>query len=135
MAKEIREIDGDQFDDLSGFYREVIEHVLQGSAMGKNLDAFNDVLRGGFRTPSEGFVLKWKNSDRSREVLGYEETARQREAMLKVCHKSSRKKVKDRIRQAKLGQGPTLFDEIVEIIRDHGPGGDQEGDGVDLELA
>jgi hypothetical protein len=30
--------------------------------------------------------------------------------------------------------GPTLFDEIVEIIREHGPGGRESEDGVVLEL-
>ena len=30
--------------------------------------------------------------------------------------------------------GPTLFDEIVEIIREHGPGGREPEDGVILEL-
>ena len=68
-TKPVLEIDGYRFDDLDGFYREVIEHVLRGSAMGKNLNAFNDVLRGGFRTPVGGFILRWRNSDRSREVL------------------------------------------------------------------
>jgi hypothetical protein len=35
---------------------------------------------------------------------------------------------------AQHGQGPTLFDEVVEIIRDHGPGGRECDDGITLEL-
>ena len=31
--------------------------------------------------------------------------------------------------------GQTLFDELVEIIRIHGPGGAEHEDGVDLDLA
>jgi len=30
--------------------------------------------------------------------------------------------------------GPTLFDEIVEILRDHGPGGNESEDGILVEL-
>jgi hypothetical protein len=38
------------------------------------VDAFNDILRGGFGTPDEGFVVVWENSDQSRQVLGYQAT-------------------------------------------------------------
>jgi len=31
-------------------------------------------------------------------------------------------------------EGATLFDEIVEIMRDHGPDSDEAEDGIDLEL-
>ncbi len=36
---------------------------------------------------------------------------------------------------AQRGEGPTLFDILVEIIRSHGPGGDEADEGVLLELA
>jgi hypothetical protein len=51
-----------------------------------------------------------------------------------LCHPSNRSNVQDRIRNARQGEGPTLFDEIVEIIRDHGAGGEESGDGIVLEL-
>jgi len=35
---------------------------------------------------------------------------------------------------AKRREGPTLFDEIVGFTRDHGPDGDESGDGILLEL-
>jgi hypothetical protein len=34
----------------------------------------NDILRGGFGTPDDGFTLRWKNHDISRQRLGYRET-------------------------------------------------------------
>jgi hypothetical protein len=40
-----------------------------------------------------------------------------------------------RIGEARLGEGPTLFDMIVRIIRIHGPDGGESQDGVHLELA
>ena len=37
-------------------------------------------------------------------------------------------------RRATRDEGATLFDEIVEIMRDHGPDSDEAKDGIDLEL-
>jgi hypothetical protein len=33
------------------------------------------------------------------------------------------------------GEGSTVFDWLIEIIRDHGPGGSESEDGVILDLA
>jgi RNAse (barnase) inhibitor barstar len=63
-------IDGDRFSDLDGFYDEVSEHLIPGAEWGRNLDAFNDILRGGFGTPESGFHLRWLNSQKSRQELG-----------------------------------------------------------------
>ena len=41
------------------------------------------------------------------------------------CHPSSRDFVRAKLQNAKAGVGPTLFDDVIEIIRDHGPGGRQ----------
>lgn len=62
-------IDGARFDDLDGFYDEVSRVLIPGATWGRNLDAFNDILRGGFGTP-DAFVLVWANSERSRATLG-----------------------------------------------------------------
>jgi hypothetical protein len=92
------------------------------------------VLRGGFGTPENGWVLRWLNSESSRFALGYEATARWLEQLLLTCHPSHRSAIEARIGSARRGHGPTLFDEIVNIIRDHGPGGDESEDGILLEL-
>jgi hypothetical protein len=99
-----------------------------------NLDAFNDILRGGFGTPDEGFRLVWEYSDLSRERLGHVETARQLEFWLQCCHPSNRNSVAAQLQDAKAGKRPTIFEWLVEIIQDHGPGGKQSEDGVVLEL-
>lgn len=76
MAKAVYEIDGRDFTTLEEFY-EVVSRVLIPSAQwGHNLDAFNDILRGGFGTPDGGFVLRWVNAAVSREQLGYPEMRR-----------------------------------------------------------
>ncbi|GAB1644081.1 hypothetical protein KRMM14A1259_47340 [Krasilnikovia sp. MM14-A1259] len=126
-------IDGASFSDLAGFAREFSRLLCHHTWRG-NLDAFNDILRGGFGTPENGWVLKWLDSESSRTTLGYEATIGWLEDVLLTCHPTNRPQVEARIVQARRGEGPTLFDQIVEIIRYHGPGGPESEDGVHLDL-
>lgn len=128
-------LDGSRFSTLEGFYAEVGAVLMPGQAWGKNLDAFNDILRGGFWTPAEGFVLRWENSALSRQALGYAQTAVQLRRQLEACHPSNRESLAARLRDAESGVGATVFDWLVEIIRDHGAGGGQADDGIELDLA
>ena len=129
------EIDGSRFSTLEGFFDEVSSVLIPGSDWGHNLDAFNDILRGGFGTPDGGFTLVWKNHLASRERLGYAETVRHLELRLRRCHPSNRDFVAEDLALAKDGRGSTVFDWLLEIIRDHGDGGSQQEDGVTLVLA
>jgi RNAse (barnase) inhibitor barstar len=83
----IFDLDGDTIHDLDDFYEQVSEQVTPGASWGRNLDAFNDVLRGGFGTPTGDWVLRWHDAATSRARLGDD------------------------------------FDTLVEIVRDHAPGG------------
>ena len=58
-TKRIYEIVGAAFFTLEEFYEEVDRKIIT-APWGHNLDAFNDILRGGFGTPVEGFVLAGK---------------------------------------------------------------------------
>jgi hypothetical protein len=127
-------IDGALFSDFEGFTRE-FSRLLDNYAWRGNLDAFNDLLRGGFGTPENGWVLKWLDSAASRSALGYEAMVQRLEQLLLTCHPTNRPSVKARIRSARNGQGPTLFDEIIAIIREHGAGGNESEDHIVLELA
>jgi RNAse (barnase) inhibitor barstar len=127
-------IDGNRFETLEGFYDEFSRQLIPGCPWGRNLGAFNDILRGGFGTPEEGFVLVWANHQRSRESLGYAETVRQLRLRLKHCHPANVVVIRADLEAAKSHEGPTVFDWLVEIIRDHGPGGEQAENGVDLLL-
>jgi RNAse (barnase) inhibitor barstar len=64
------EIDGANFSTIDGFYDEISRVLIPGATWGRNLDAFNDILWGGFGTPEEGFVLVWENHHLSRDRLG-----------------------------------------------------------------
>ena len=129
------EIDGEHFSTLEAFYDEISRVVVPGASWGRNLDAFNDILRGGFGTPDEGFVLRWKNHDVSRQRLAYPETVRQLENRLERCHPTNRASVRDALDRARAGQGPTVFDWLVETLAAHGPGGEEAEDSVQLDLA
>jgi RNAse (barnase) inhibitor barstar len=135
VAKAVYEIDGRDFATLEEFYEVVSRVLIPGAKWGHNLDAFNDILRGGFGTSEEGFVLRWANSALSRERLGYPETARQLEHRLMRCHPTNRQYVSADLERARQGVGPTVFDWLVEIIAKHGAGGAEQADGVDLVLA
>jgi len=126
-------IDGADFSGYDGFARE-FTRLLGNYTWRGNLDAFNDLLRGGFGTPENGWVLRWLNSESSRAALGYQETIRWLEVLLRTCHPAQRSIIQARISRARRGEGPTLFDEIIGIIRIHGPGGRESEDGVRLEL-
>jgi RNAse (barnase) inhibitor barstar len=135
MLKPTIEVDGARFDSLAGFWSEISTRVIPGAEWGRNFDAFNDVLRGGFGTPDGGFRLRWVNFERSKEVLGYSETVRWLEDTLQRCHPENDDVVKKEIERARRGEGPTVADMILAIIKIHGPGGDEEDDGIELELA
>ena len=93
-------IDGKAFSTIEEFAKYFSATVLRDHTWRGNLDAFNDILRGGFGTPDGGFVLVWQDHITSRHRLGVD-----------------------------------LFDTLIEIIRDHGPGGSEAEDGVELVLA
>ena len=70
-------------------------------------------LYGGFGTPEDGFILVWKNSDLSREQR---------------CHPAWREHVKMQIEQARQNVGATVFDWLIDIIKD------EDREGVELRL-
>lgn len=127
-------IDGVRTISLEAFYDEISEILIPGAEWGRNLDAFNDILRGGFGTPEDGFRIRWSNSADAKKHLGYKETVRQLEIRLQKCHPTNREKVRAELAAAKECRGPTVFDWLVEIIRHHGPSGDESEDNVSLTL-
>jgi hypothetical protein len=131
---EVLVIDGSRFDDFTGFARE-FTRLLDDYEWRGNLNAFNDILRGGFGTPEGVWILRWLNSERSKSMLGHEARAQQLEELGPNVHPTNKVEFHEELAMARRHEGPTLFDLIVEIIRTHGPGGSEAEDGVVLELA
>jgi RNAse (barnase) inhibitor barstar len=132
--KQIYILDGSKFSSFQEFAQHFSETVLNDYQWQGNLDAFNDILRGGFGTPEGGFILQWKNSALSRERLGHAETAKWLEERIKKCHPSNISRFQQRLAEIKQGRGKTLFDTLVEIISVHGVGGHEAQDEVELFL-
>lgn len=133
VPKPIFEIDGRNFESLDGFFDE-LGKVLGTAPWGRNFDAFNDVLRGGFGSPEGGFVLRWLHSADSRVSLGYDATIAYLEQLLQRCHPDNAAIVEVELEAARRREGQTIFDLVLEVIRCHGAGGDEAEDGVELAL-
>lgn len=122
MTKEIV-IDGNNFATLTEFYDEVENKLTKGLdwKIGRNLDAFNDVLRGGFgiHDYEEPLILRWINSDKSKMDLGQSETIKYISEKLQRCHPTNITSVETDLEKAKDGRGEMLFDIIVDITRGH----------------
>jgi len=76
--KQLIVIDGNHFDSIKSFYKEIDRLLTKGLKWetGHNLNAFNDLLRGGFGVYEyeEEVEVKWVNFSRSRNTLGQEMT-------------------------------------------------------------
>jgi RNAse (barnase) inhibitor barstar len=122
MNKKILLLDGNRFYDVEGFYEEV-ERVFTKDLPWKpapNLDAFNDLLYGDFGVYGgrESVVVIWKNIAKSREELGFETTKKYYE--YRFAQGTPNPAHWERQLQELLdGTGQTLFEIIVEIIKDH----------------
>ena len=132
--KKIYVLDGQRFSTLDEFFDEIERVLAPNSDWRRNLDALEDLLRGGFGTPVGGFVLRWKNAALSRERLGFPETVRQLRIRLERCHPDGQSQVEQQLKAAKKFQGATTFDWVMAIIRRHGPGGEEATDGIELLL-
>ena len=117
------EIDGKRFSNLKEFYDEIERCLTSGLDwnIGRNLDAFNDILKGGFGVHKyeEDIELSWKNSERSRLELGFKETKNYLQEKMKNCYPLNRKEVRTELELANKEKGKIIFDTIIEIIKEH----------------
>ena len=116
-------IDGNNFSNEEEFYTEIDKLLTKGLTWktGHNLDAFNDILSGGFGIHEYGEELEiiWLNASKSKSNLGYNETVKHWENILKRCHQSNIEYVNKKYLDAKNQIGDTLFDIIIDIILDN----------------
>lgn len=112
-------INGQNFTTLDEFYEEIGRVLIPGQQLGRNLDAFNDILSWPSLDTGEPYLLTWKNAALSEQRLGHAAMASKLEQMLRTCHPSNVPSTKERLQAAREGEGPTLFDWLVEIIREN----------------
>ncbi len=117
MDKPVFTIDGAQFVDFAGFVDEFNRAFVQqfNEMWNGNLDAFNDYLDW----LSGDYTLIWNHAEESRRNLGHSQMVDWLVGNIKTCHPDNIMAVAERIREARMGKGPTLFDWLVEIIREN----------------
>lgn len=112
-------IDGRDFRTLEEFYDVFGKTVLANISWGRNLDALDDMLSGTEGGIRDGDTIVWKNPMLSRMCLGYDETVRQLERLLREADASHHASIRDALVLAKTKKGETVFDWLVEIFREH----------------
>jgi RNAse (barnase) inhibitor barstar len=116
-------IDGDFISDIPSFYREINRVFMAGGnwKLGDSLDAFNDLLYGGFGVikNNEPVRLLWKNMEGSREALGYDVTKRYYEEKLLPDSPFNKEHFREKLDALNKGTGQTYFEILLEIIAAH----------------
>lgn len=113
-------IDGDDFDDLLGFFCAMGEAVNgPGGYFGLSLQAFDDCLFGGFGLVGP-CTLRWRHAARSRDQLGSTALIAHHERLLATlppepAFDDGRAAVGAALARARIG-ALTLFDEVTEMI-------------------
>jgi hypothetical protein len=127
MNAPIFQIDGNRCTDFAALISEF--NRVFGEAWGKdwqgNLDAFNDMLdwpnNAMLDWPNDRapYVLSFFNSEAARRHLGHLAMADWLRNKLSQCEPGFGETWREELKSAENGQGRTLFDWLVEIIRDH----------------
>lgn len=116
-------INGDLISDIPSFYREINRVFMSGEnwQLGNSLDAFNDLLYGGFGAikSNEPVKLVWKNMEKSRQALGYAATKQYYEEKLLPGAPFNKEHFLEKLAALDNGTGPTYFDILMEIIAEH----------------
>jgi len=71
---------------------------------------------------------------RIQTTAGLSRNCAELELRLARCHPTNCVRLSQDVKQAQAQQDPTVFDWLVEIISDHGPGGREAEDRVELVL-
>ena len=112
--KKMTVINGGHFSDLEGFYDEVSQLFMKDEDWKVGtLDGFDDILYG-----FEGEII-WKDSDKSREDLGFDSTKEFYENKIRIGKPFNIELIQQKLDDLIDGNGQTLFEILVEIIGSH----------------
>lgn len=116
-------IEGEKITSISTFYEEINRVFMQNETwkIGKSLDAFNDLMYGGFgeMKGNETINLIWNNFEENKMALGFKATKNFYEEKLKSPEIFNIKFIKEKIDELESGNGSTYFEIILEIIAEH----------------
>ena len=115
-------INGGHFSDLEGFYEEISTVFMKDTDWKVGtLDGFDDILYGGFGVfeNNEKLEIIWKESQKSKEDLGFDLTKEFYENKIRQGKPFNVKLIQEKLDELIAGKGQTLFDILVEIIESH----------------
>jgi len=116
-------LDGNRIHDIPSFYDEVNRVFMQGMdfTLGPSLDAFNDVLYGGYGAirGNEPIVLKWLYFEKNKEDLGAAATIAFYRAKLEQPETFNSEWAWKKLDELERGEGQTYMDILLEIISEH----------------
>ncbi|WP_126970940.1 barstar family protein [Gynurincola endophyticus] len=116
-------IEGKNIHDIASFYEEINRVFMfnEDWQIGQSLDAFNDLLHGGFgEVPlNKPVQLVWKDIAISKEALGYNATKAYYLNKLQPGSSFNQEYFKQKLAQLENGEGQTYFDIVKEIIDEH----------------
>jgi len=122
MTQEIQ-ITGSNIHDIASFYREINRVFMHNEnwQIGESLDAFDDLLYGGFGTLNNNATVKvlWTNIALSRKALGYETTKAYYLTKLQPGSPFNKQHFTAKLKELEAGVGETYFDIVVEILSEH----------------
>lgn len=115
-------IHGGHFSSLGGFYEEA-SNVLMKDTDWKigTLDGFDDILYGGFGVieGKEEIEIIWKESQKSKEDLGFNATCEFYENKIRQGKPFNTELIQQKLNELIEGKGQTLFEILIEIIESH----------------
>ncbi|SEJ61219.1 Barstar (barnase inhibitor) [Dyadobacter koreensis] len=116
-------INGSSIKDIPTFYQEINRIFMSDEnwEIGQSLDAFNDLLYGGFGVIKSGEAVEliWNNSEESRQSLGYAVTKAYYNEKLKPDSPFNKEMFREKLVALENGNGETYFEIILSVITDH----------------
>ncbi|WP_240643012.1 barstar family protein [Sinomicrobium pectinilyticum] len=123
MIRKKITIHGANISSIASFYDEINRVFMAGEdwKIGHSLDAFNDLLYGGFGIirAAEPVILVWINMEKNRDDLGYEATIAWYREKLESPSRFNIKWVNERLAALEDGTGRTFFEMVTDIISEH----------------
>lgn len=112
--KKMTVINGSHFSNMEGFYEEVSQLFMKDENWKVGtLDGFDDILYG------VDTDIIWKNSQKSREDLGFNSTKEFYQNKIRIGKPFSVKLIQQKLDELIDGNGQTLFEILIEIIESH----------------
>ena len=122
MAQEIL-ITGSNIHDITSFYREINRVFMHNEnwQIGESLDAFNDLLYGGFGAMdnNETVNILWKDIELSKKALDYEATKAYYLNKLQPSSPFNKQYFSAKLKELEAGVGETYFDIVMKILSEH----------------